>query len=66
MASTVGDQLIKRLSQWGVSRLYGYPGGGFNAILAALQRAGNQPPFVQSRHEEMSAFHGRGARQVLR
>ena len=27
-----------------------------DAYLAALQRAGNEPPFVQSRHEEMSAF----------
>jgi pyruvate dehydrogenase (quinone) len=56
MADTVGDRLIQRLQQWGVSRIYGYPGDGYNAILAALQRAGNNPPFVQSRHEEMSAF----------
>lgn len=60
MPQTVADQLIQRLQEWGVSRLYGYPGDGYNAILAALQRAGNQPPFVQSRHEEMSAFMATG------
>jgi pyruvate dehydrogenase (quinone) len=56
MADTVADRLIQRLKDWGVERIYSYPGDGFNAILAALQRAGNDPMFVQSRHEEMSAF----------
>lgn len=56
MAETVGDRLIQRLQDWGVSRIYGYPGDGYNSILAALQRADNTPPFVQARHEEMAAF----------
>lgn len=56
MSETVADRLIERLQQWGVRRVYSYPGDGFNAILAALQRAGNDPEFIQSRHEEMSAF----------
>ena len=56
MADTVSDRLLERLRQWGVPRVYSYPGDGFNALLAALQRAGNDPMFVQTRHEEMSAF----------
>ena len=28
MAMTVGDFLLKRLSEWGVRRIYGYPGDG--------------------------------------
>ena len=56
MADTVSDRLLERLRQWGVPRIYSYPGDGFNALLAALQRAGNDPMFVQARHEEMSAF----------
>lgn len=56
MADTVGDRLIRRLKDWGVERVYSYPGDGFNAILGALQRAGNDPTFVQVRHEEMAAF----------
>ncbi len=56
MADTVGDDLIRRLEAWGVSRIYGYPGDGINGILGALQRAGNRPEFIQTRHEEMAAF----------
>ena len=28
--STVGDFLLERLAQWGVRRIYGYPGDGIN------------------------------------
>lgn len=56
MADTVGDDLVERLEQWGVSRIYGYPGDGINGILGALGRAGNRPEFIQTRHEEMAAF----------
>jgi pyruvate dehydrogenase (quinone) len=53
---TVGDFLIKRLSSWGVGRIYGYPGDGINGILGALERAQDTMHFVQVRHEEMAAF----------
>ena len=53
---TVGDFLIQRLSSWGISRIYGYPGDGINGILGALERAQDQMRFVQVRHEEMAAF----------
>jgi pyruvate dehydrogenase (quinone) len=53
---TVGDFLIKRLSSWGVDRVYGYPGDGINGILGALERAQDTMHFVQVRHEEMAAF----------
>jgi pyruvate dehydrogenase (quinone) len=56
MGMNVGDQLIERLREWGVRRIFGYPGDGINGILGAMQRAGNDPEFIQSRHEEMSAF----------
>ncbi|HEV8054444.1 MAG TPA: thiamine pyrophosphate-requiring protein, partial [Candidatus Limnocylindrales bacterium] len=52
----VGDFLIERLAQWGVERIYGYPGDGINGIMGALQRAEGRIEFVQVRHEEMSAF----------
>ena len=51
MSETVGDFLVKRLSEWGVERVFGYPGDGISGILAALDRAGNEPEFVQVRHE---------------
>jgi pyruvate dehydrogenase (quinone) len=56
MAETVADFVIDRLHQWGVRRLYGYPGDGINGLLGALGRAGEKMEFVQSRHEELSAF----------
>lgn len=52
----VSDFIIKRLGQWGITRLYGYPGDGINGILGALGRAGESIHFTQVRHEEMAAF----------
>ena len=60
MATTVGDFLLARLREWGVEHVFGYPGDGINGILAAWSRADNDPQFVQSRHEEMSAFEAVG------
>src|SRR4051794_30799496 len=56
MAQTVSDFLITRLSQWGVKRLFGYPGDGINGIMGALNRHQDLIDFVQVRHEEMAAF----------
>jgi pyruvate dehydrogenase (quinone) len=56
MKDKVGDFLVKRLSGWGVRRIYGYPGDGINGIVGALARAGDLIDFVQVRHEEMAAF----------
>src|SRR5262249_46997404 len=56
MAETVADFLLQRLSEWGIRRLYGYPGDGINGILGALDRAKERVQFIQTRHEEMAAF----------
>ncbi len=56
MADTVSDFLLQRLSEWGVKRIYGYPGDGINGILGALDRAEDRFEFVQVRHEELAAF----------
>jgi len=56
MAATVSDFLLDRLSQWGISRIYGYPGDGINGILGALDRAKDRFQFIQTRHEELAAF----------
>ncbi|MBA1199254.1 thiamine pyrophosphate-requiring protein [Pseudomonas plecoglossicida] len=55
MAITVSDFLVERLRQWGVTRIFGYPGDGINGVFGALRRAG-LIEFVQCRHEEMAAF----------
>ncbi|MCK9689681.1 thiamine pyrophosphate-requiring protein [Scleromatobacter humisilvae] len=56
MAKTVSDQLIARLVEWGVQRVYGYPGDGINGVMGALRRAQDQVAFVQTQHEELAAF----------
>src|SRR4051812_5776639 len=56
MATTVADFLVERLHQWGVRRIFGYPGDGINGVLGSLQRAKDKIEFIQVRHEEMAAF----------
>ena len=56
MSETVSDFLLKRLSEWGVWRVFGYPGDGINDIMGAFGRANHGLEFVQVRHEEMAAF----------
>jgi pyruvate dehydrogenase (quinone) len=56
MAETVGDFIVQRIQEWGIQRVYGYPGDGINGLMAALRKAGDQPRFIQARHEEMAAF----------
>jgi pyruvate dehydrogenase (quinone) len=60
MSTKVSDHVLERLREWGVEHVFGYPGDGINGLLAAWGRAENQPRFVQSRHEEMSAFEAVG------
>src|ERR1700709_2820939 len=56
MAETVGDHVLRRLREWGVEEVFAYPGDGINGIVAAFGKADDQPRFIQSRHEEMSAL----------
>jgi pyruvate dehydrogenase (quinone) len=56
MADTVGDFILKRLHEWGIRRVYGYPGDGINGIIGALDRHKEEIDFVQARHEELAAF----------
>ncbi len=57
---TVADYLLERLRDWGVDKVFAFPGDGINGTLAAWDRAGDNPMFIQSRHEEMSAFEAVG------
>jgi len=56
MTKTVGDFIVARLYEWGVRRMFGYPGDGINGVFGALQRASEKMQFIQTRHEEMAAF----------
>src|SRR5438132_377625 len=56
MAETVSDFVVGRMNEWGVRRIYGYPGDGINGVMGALERATDRIRFIQVRHEEMAAF----------
>lgn len=56
MKDNVSDFLLHRLSEWGVKRIFGYPGDGINGVFGALNRASDMIDFVQVRHEETAAF----------
>src|SRR3569623_2774803 len=55
MSYTTADFFLQRLREWGVRRVYGYPGDGINGILGAFERMEGDIAFVQARHEEMAA-----------
>ncbi len=56
MSDLVSDFLIKRITEWGLKRIYGFPGDGINGIIGAIARAGDKIDYVQTRHEELAAF----------
>ena len=56
MAQTVGDFIVNRLHDWGVRKIFGYPGDGINGFMSALRKAEDKVDFVQARHEELAAF----------
>ncbi|SCK41448.1 thiamine pyrophosphate-requiring protein [Streptomyces sp. WMMB 322] len=60
MSEKVSDYILRRLREWDVEHVFGYPGDGINGLLAAWERAKNEPRFVQARHEEMAAFEAVG------
>jgi pyruvate dehydrogenase (quinone) len=55
MARTVGTFILERLRQWGVRRIFGYPGDGIDGIMGGFHHV-EEPRFIQVRHEEMAAF----------
>jgi pyruvate dehydrogenase (quinone) len=52
----VSDHFIQRLREWGVQRIYGYTGDAIDGILAALDRAGNDPEWIATPHEEVAGL----------
>jgi pyruvate dehydrogenase (quinone) len=55
MGTTVGAFMLHRLAEWGVKRIYGYPGDGINGLLGGFHEV-DEPEFIQVRHEEIASF----------
>ncbi|MHB1988109.1 MAG: thiamine pyrophosphate-requiring protein [Acidimicrobiales bacterium] len=60
MGQTVADYILARLREWGIDKVFAFPGDGINPLLASFGRAENKPKFIQARHEEMAAFEAVG------
>ena len=56
MSMNVSEFIWRRLSEWGLKRVYGYPGDGVGGLDVALEKAKDFMEYVQVRHEEMAAF----------
>ncbi len=56
MSNNVGDFVWQRLSEWGIKRIFGFPGDGINGLMGALDRTEDRFEYVRVRHEEMAAF----------
>ncbi|MGN6189856.1 MAG: thiamine pyrophosphate-requiring protein [Conexibacter sp.] len=53
---TTGEFMLERLTEWGIRRVYGYPGDGINGLLGAFHQVGDRLAFTQVRHEEIASF----------
>jgi pyruvate dehydrogenase (quinone) len=69
--TTVSDFVIQRIREWGVTRLYGYPGdgiGAFDGALGKAERDGDGLEYVRPTHEEicslMATAHAKFTGQV--
>ncbi len=57
MAQSVSEFLLARLrDEWGVRRIYGYPGDGLSGVIAAFQHLGGSPELIQVRHEVIASY----------
>jgi pyruvate dehydrogenase (quinone) len=55
-SQNVAHFMLERLAEWGVRRIYGYPGDGINGLLGAFHDVGDRVAFTQVRHEELASF----------
>ncbi len=59
MAHTVSDFVVQRLIDWGVTRVFGFPGDGIGAFDGALGRADRDDlplTYIRPTHEEICAL----------
>lgn len=57
--TSVSDFVIRRIRDWGVSRVFGFPGDGigdFDGALGRAERAGTGLEYIRPTHEEICAL----------
>lgn len=50
------DAMLKVLHEWGVTHIYGHPGGSLDSTMNALHNQHDKIKFIQVRHEEAGAL----------
>jgi pyruvate dehydrogenase (quinone) len=60
MSMNVSDFVWHRVQEWGIKRVYGYPGDGVGGLDVALEKVKDSLQYIQVRHEEMAAFMASG------
>jgi choline dehydrogenase-like flavoprotein len=60
VAQNVSEFVWSRLQEWGLKRVFGYPGDGVGGLDVALEKAKDTLEYVKVRHEEMAAFMASG------
>ena len=55
---------VQRLYDWGVRRIYGYPGDGINGLMGALERAEDRVKFIQARYKVYGMRHAKFTGEV--
>src|SRR5215210_8300846 len=57
MSQSVAEFMLERLhAEWGVRRIFGYPGDGISGLMGAFQELDGSPEFVQVRHEVIASL----------
>jgi len=56
MSQQVSDFLLNRVSEWGIDRIFGFPGDGINGLMGAMDRVQDKIKLIRVRHEENAAF----------
>ena len=59
MSGTVSDFVIQRIREWGVTRVFGFPGDGigeFDGALGKAERHGEGLEYIRPTHEEICAL----------
>ncbi len=61
--TTVSEFIIQRIKEWGVTRVFGFPGDGigeFDGALGAAERDGKGLEYIRPTHEEICALMATG------
>ena len=66
MSETVSDFILERLSEWDITRIYGFPGDGINGLMGAMDRAEDSFPIHPREPRGNGRLHGLRTCEIYR